>query len=68
MTENTHKVYAKQWAKWTEAQRVLFNMVYEDIQAMGSVFVPFKLSPHDFNVLAWNSAFVAASNLKNIEI
>lgn len=67
MVCNSHKVNAKQWRKWNAKQRTLFNGVYEDIKKIGSdlflhpTTVQRKISPKEFDTLAWNAAWTAAS-------
>jgi len=70
MVDNSHKIPKKQWRRWSEDQRALFNGVYEDILAVGSdawlhpVTVQRKLSADEFNTIAWNAAWTAAHLLK----
>ena len=67
---NTHKVDRRQWRKWNQQQRALFNGVYEDIKRIGPdlflhvVTAQRKISDEEFEVLAWNAAWTAAHVLK----
>lgn len=59
---NRHKVPKKQWAKWTNLGKKVFNEVYENMRDQGlyshtdAVLVP---KAH-WNVTRYNAAFVAA--------
>lgn len=66
MVRNTHKVSRKQWRKWDQQQKALFNGVYEDIKRVGpdlflhTVTAQRHISDEEFDVLAWNAAWTAA--------
>ena len=62
----------KQWRKWDEGQRKLFNAVYKNIMEFGATtFLHPKTeipTPDEFRTVAWNAAWVAADNLRGYEI
>ena len=67
--KNAHKVPRKQWSKWSEAQRHLFNEMYEGLAGMRSIpLAPGldKLTVRGCNVLRWNVAWIAADKLGQI--
>lgn len=63
--ENTHKVPAKQWGKWSIGARRMFNTMYEFMKDNREFCVHSKQREEKFNkdhweVTAWNAAFMAA--------
>jgi len=68
MVENTHKVPLKQWKKWGDLAKQVFNGVYEDIQRMGpACFCHPEAEPvmsDHFATIAWNAAWTAADQVQ----
>lgn len=60
--ENIHKVAKRQWKKWTEAGRLIFNDLYvtsyhdQRIMTHPKTNIPDK----EWNTIAWNHAWLAA--------
>ena len=53
----------KQWRKWDDGQRLLFNEVYKHIMANPpTMFLhpKTKMSRDEFTTVAWNAAWIAA--------
>lgn len=66
--ENTHSVTKRQWKKWDEPQRYLFNALYEYMEKYQHLFVHPKtiLAPQEYwNTTAHNAAFMAAELVRN---
>ncbi len=62
-TENVHKVSKRQWKKWTEAGRLVFNDLYETSVANQHLFIHPKatlVSNANWDTIAWNHAWLAA--------
>lgn len=61
---NKYKVQEKQWAKWSNHARRVFNDVYHDMRPsmQGTLTGPFcpVLRRVDWNVLRWNASWLAA--------
>lgn len=60
---NKYKVPVKQWRKWSDAARKVFNEVYFTIRNNVRVVFPPKaqdLPRQSVQVIAWNSAWIAA--------
>lgn len=66
MTQNTHKVSAKQWRRWHDDARQVFNQVYPQLfdgYTTGTLLPPslaVVIGPKAARVIAWNSAWLAA--------
>jgi len=64
--ENIHDVPIKTWNRWSVLSKELFNAVYEDILQLGpelffgSEFDYAPYTEYQFNIIAWNAAFIAA--------
>ena len=64
---NRYSVQAKQWAKWRENQRHVFNEVYGIMAASPDLFLHRKqepLSRSHWLVTCWNAAWIAADAAK----
>lgn len=60
---NVHKVPKKQWRKWSETARKVFNEVYYTLRHNTGVLFPptaQNLSRQAIKVIAWNTAWIAA--------
>lgn len=61
--KNVYSVQKKQWAKWREYQRHVFNEVYGSMAANPDLFLHRKQAPMSrahWLVTCWNAAWVAA--------
>ena len=61
--KNKYKVPKKQWGKWTERGRGVFNYIYDVLMYQFKVVCPPKfgeLSTNTRKVVAWNTAWLAA--------
>lgn len=63
---NKNKVPKKQWRKWSRQARAVFNEIYEAIYRGHRTLFPPAFTNTNFTaktikVMAWNSAWVAAS-------
>jgi hypothetical protein len=64
---NTYKVPKKQWKKWNDAARAVFNETYYTILHNPDVMThpkQKKIPAEHWNTLAWNAAWVAADAAK----
>lgn len=69
MVENTYKVNKKQWKKWNDAGRYVFNNLYEDVLKDQEVFSHPKSAVQIneyWTTTAWNVAWVAADHTTKI--
>lgn len=60
---NANRVPKKQWGKWGELARKVFNEVYDTVRKNAPVLFPpglNRLPAHLVQVMAWNMAWVAA--------
>ena len=60
---NTYKVSKRQWAKWNENARNVFNTVYQTIGSNQYLYMhedASVMSSTHWHVVAWNAAFIAA--------
>jgi len=64
---NRYKVPARQWAKWPEIARWVFNSTFSEMARQPEWFLPpGAVAPpkKQWRVTAWNAAFTAASRCK----
>lgn len=57
---NKFKVPQKAWGSWTLVGRHTFNKLYETMKDSPWIFLKDREAPDDWNVTAWNAAFIAA--------
>lgn len=68
---NEHKVPQKQWRKWGDLARAVFNGTFADILRIGQTCflhpdtIRRGLSPEEFSAIAWNAAWIAAEQTQN---
>jgi DNA topoisomerase IB len=68
MTKNINRVPKKQWSKWSDRARVIFNRCYgffmgnQDISNHPKAK---KLPPAHWKTVAWNAAWIAADACDN---
>jgi len=71
MTEdNKHEVNKKQWKKWNETSKDVFNGLYEYMGENQHLFLHPQtiIIPHEYwNVTAWNAAWIAAEMVRQSE-
>lgn len=67
MARNRYKVPKKQWKKWCELSQRVFNRVYAQLKEQGEQLAPglHLLSIRQIRVLAWNAAWLAASDTED---
>lgn len=61
--KNFYKVPKKQWKKWPELCRRVFNKVYADMASCHGIAMHPKTPPmpmKEWNTVAWNVAWIAA--------
>ncbi len=66
--KNTHKVPKKQWKKWPDIGKMVFNEVYETMSHNAELFThpkTGKLVKEQWDTVAWNSAWIAADATVN---
>jgi len=66
MIENVHEVDEGQWDRWNEAQRKLFNAVYEYLNENQDIMTHSDAAPIEdehWHVTAFNAAFTAAGEV-----
>lgn len=62
-TKNLYRVPVKQWRKWSEAARAVFNRVYDFVLSNPDVMnhpKAEKLKPMHWKTVAWNTGWIAA--------
>lgn len=62
-TKNQNRVPVKQWRKWSEPARRVFNRVYTTMMADQSLFLHPKAppaKPAHWKTTCWNAAWIAA--------
>lgn len=69
MTPNPHKVPVKQWRKWSDETRSMFNELFPSYAEgfMNALLPPSmyqSVSPKQARVLAWNAAWIAADEME----
>lgn len=67
MIENMHKVDKKQWTRWNEQSKNLFNGLYEYMGNNQYLFNhPHTIQiPNEYwNTTAWNAAYMAAELIR----
>lgn len=66
MVSNVNHVPLRQWRRWSDQQRAIFNGVHADLTHMGqSCFlhpetVGRQLSTAEYDTICWNAAWIAA--------
>lgn len=60
MEANKYKVPAKQWRKWHEEGRHVFNELYSSMRSQGIINSRGKLTREHWGVVRWNTAWTAA--------
>jgi len=69
MTKNRHLVSRRQWKKWSEQARAVFNETYELMldQALINAHpkAAHRLSDEHWVTVAWNAAFIAAGAVEH---
>ena len=66
---NTYKVPLKQWRKWSEQARRVFNLVYNQLESYPDSFKHPKaasIPEQHWATVAWNSAWVAADAVDEV--
>lgn len=63
---NKFKVPAKQWKKWNDASKYVFNEVYSSMLNNGWVFMhpDCVVIPTHWKTICWNAAWTAASAVR----
>ena len=69
VARNIHGVSKREWAKWTEQGRSLFNLLYGDMVKSPGIFYSANMRDNpptkkDWKILAWNAAWYVAKSLK----
>lgn len=70
MVENEYAVSKRQWKKWDEQERYLFNSIYTQMMSRPDLFMhpeTMKLLHHPlmtWETTAWNAAWIAADDLR----
>lgn len=67
---NTNKVPQKQWRKWTNQAREVFNSVYSQMRRDQAMFQHpnAKRQPREhWNTTAWNAAWTAADAVMGVD-
>lgn len=62
-TTNQYRVPVKQWRKWSEAARAVFNRVYDFVVNNPELMThpkADKLKPFHLKTIAWNTGWIAA--------
>lgn len=63
MARNIYKVPVRQWRKWSELARLIFNEMFFTLKENQSVLTHPKTQPiskREWRTQAWNSAWLAA--------
>lgn len=70
LTSNKNRVPKKQWLKWSEHARTIFNRVYEFMmenqEIMNHPNAVAALSYTEWKTVCWNSAWIAADACDDI--
>lgn len=63
---NSYRVPVKQWRKWSETQRRVFNLVYESMSDQRIMHHPkaTMMPTEHWTTVQWNAAWIAADALK----
>ena len=69
MIQNDHHVPKKQWNKWNETSRFVFNELYEHMTIRPDLFqarttTPMKVPTPEWKITAFNAAFIAADAVR----
>lgn len=67
---NQHRVPVRQWRKWSEQSRQVFNAVYETMREGQALFAhpdAVEVPLPQWEVTAWNAAWTAADAVKDSE-
>lgn len=67
MTANAYKVPKRQWRKWADAERAVFNEVLRAIRDGWDVLFPDSMQnvrAPARRIAAWNAAWIAADALR----
>lgn len=61
-TQNVHNVQARQWRKWNQQSRFIFNYVYGQMAYQNVVTHPdaAKMPEDHWDTIRWNAAWLAA--------
>lgn len=68
-SRNAHKVPKKQWNRWNEDERIVFNELYDQMVQNQSVFTHPQTPemPQDqWTTICWNAAWTAADAMKGL--
>lgn len=68
-SRNTHKVPKKQWMRWNEDERIVFNDLYDQMLVNQSVFTHPRtavMPPDEWKTICWNAAWTAADAMKSL--
>lgn len=62
---NINRVPIKQWRKWNEFQRSVFNSHYSLLMDSNGVIAtnPDKITPRAWKVIAWNAAWLLTDSM-----
>ena len=63
MTRNKYKVPKKQWAKWDEGARTVFNIVYSESKFQDVIFTGMIIKKKTWDVIRWNIAWLSADKM-----
>lgn len=63
MTKNKYKVPKKQWAKWDEGARAVFNIVYSESKFQDVIATGDPISMERWNIIRWNIAWLSADKM-----
>lgn len=67
---NPHRVSKKEWAKWGQLARGVFNGLYEEMTEFQNLFVhpeAFEIDESEWKPIAWNAAFIAACTAEKLD-
>lgn len=71
IVRNKHKVPVKQWRKWSQRARYVFNELYEAMYGSPWAFrsgkADVKLTAVQKKVPAWNAAWMAADAVRDYD-
>lgn len=61
-TQNIFGVPNRQWRKWNQQSRFIFNQVYNQMEYQDSVKHPnqIRMASHHWDTIRWNASWLAA--------
>lgn len=69
MIDNKYRVQSKQWAKWSNPARAMFNLMYAKMGNQELFKHPdaVTVAPMYWNTTAWNASWLAADALMGVD-